>query len=593
MKKVVFYLIAAAAVLTTACKDDEVAVIGVSLDENTITIVQGRERQLEATVLPDNATNKGVRWESDDKSTVTVDNNGLVKGVKSGTAVITVTTVSGGHQASCTVHVLDPVAVSGVLLTQWWTIDRGETIRLIPTVLPENANNLNVTWVSSKPDVATVNENGEVTGVAIGTTDITVTTEEGNFKAICKLTVANVVLKQPAIADIWYLHAKMSWKSGNTITHLLLEEPENSSDEPKTINLEPDVITAGNTIVYGLMPNTTYRVTIFNAEQSYNFVMFKTPQLPYGEIDVPAEVRGADIDKLVNDLAFEGMVLNLAGGTEYTNVRLRIKTSITIKGGEGTKITTAGNQKMYGVNKKMEIIFDNIHFIYTGASGADLFNVDADKGAGVPSINVELLAFKNCIIENVGRNMWQTSDNNDIVDEFVIDNCLITGQSAGNRRVIGWPNRNNKLGKVVVKNSTFVNLNRVVNASIETPPDPDANPPIPSPMPMNVIVENCTFYDLVGADNLFDLNNQIANVSFTKCLFAKGTNANIVRTTGNKTSTNNYHLNDITFGSNVIDPMTSYDKSSNEVFTEPDKLNFNIKDATFKALGIGDPKWLK
>jgi len=80
-----------------------VSVTGVTLDKTTASITVGNTVQLTATVSPSNATSKGVTWASSDTSVATVDANGKVKGVKSGTATITVTTDDGGYTATCKV----------------------------------------------------------------------------------------------------------------------------------------------------------------------------------------------------------------------------------------------------------------------------------------------------------------------------------------------------------------------------------------------------------------------------------------------------------------------------------------------------------
>ncbi|WP_296562071.1 Ig-like domain-containing protein [Ruminococcus sp.] len=67
----------------------------------------------------------------------------------------------------------------------------GETVTIVPTVLPVNATNKNVTYKSSNTSVATVDSDGKVTAVKEGTADITVSTEDGDFKAVCKVTVAH------------------------------------------------------------------------------------------------------------------------------------------------------------------------------------------------------------------------------------------------------------------------------------------------------------------------------------------------------------------------------------------------------------------
>ena len=73
------------------------------------------------------------------------------------------------------------VAVTGVTLKKTSIsiqVDDKET--LIATVLPEDATNKNISWKSDKPEIASVNANGKVTGVAEGEATITVTTEDGD-----------------------------------------------------------------------------------------------------------------------------------------------------------------------------------------------------------------------------------------------------------------------------------------------------------------------------------------------------------------------------------------------------------------------------
>lgn len=83
----------------------------------------------------------------------------------------------------------DPVAVEGVSLKSATTITVGGSEKLVPTFTPSNATNKNVTWESNNTDVATVDNDGTVHGVAAGTATITVTTEDGGFTATCEVTV--------------------------------------------------------------------------------------------------------------------------------------------------------------------------------------------------------------------------------------------------------------------------------------------------------------------------------------------------------------------------------------------------------------------
>ena len=179
----------ASATLTIASAP--VAVSSITLNENTLALTVGRSETLTATVLPDNATNKNVTWESSDSRVATVDENGKVTAVKQGTATITVKSVSNDTVTdTCDVTVTDQIfPVTGVALTpDNAELYVGETKNLMVVFTPSNATNKNVTWESSNTAVATVAD-GVVTAVGKGTATITVTTADGNHTATCEVTV--------------------------------------------------------------------------------------------------------------------------------------------------------------------------------------------------------------------------------------------------------------------------------------------------------------------------------------------------------------------------------------------------------------------
>ena len=156
-----------------------VPVTGVTLSQTELSLTEGNTAQLTATVKPDDATNKNVTWSSDDTSVATVDATGKVTAVSAGTATITVTTVDQSKTATCEVTVAAAtVPVTGVTLSQnqasLYYNRTPNTLTLTATVAPDNATNRAVTWASSNPSVAKV-ENGVVTALAPGTATITAT----------------------------------------------------------------------------------------------------------------------------------------------------------------------------------------------------------------------------------------------------------------------------------------------------------------------------------------------------------------------------------------------------------------------------------
>ena len=78
------------------------------------------------------------------------------------------------------------------------TIEVEEALQLNATVLPMEAGNKNIIWTSSNTSVATVSAEGVVTGLTVGTTTITATTEDGNKTATCAITV------EPITAKTWW-----------------------------------------------------------------------------------------------------------------------------------------------------------------------------------------------------------------------------------------------------------------------------------------------------------------------------------------------------------------------------------------------------
>lgn len=172
------------------------AVTGITLDKSTLALAPGKTATLAATVAPQTAANKEVRWTSSNTNVATVDATGKVTAAGNGTAVITASTVDGGFTAQCTVTVLEDkpeiVAVENVTLNKTSaSLEVGETEQLTATVKPADAANKSVRWKSNNENVVSVDANGKLTAISSGMATVTVTTEEGNFTALCKVTVTN------------------------------------------------------------------------------------------------------------------------------------------------------------------------------------------------------------------------------------------------------------------------------------------------------------------------------------------------------------------------------------------------------------------
>jgi uncharacterized protein YjdB len=172
----------------------KIPVTGVELSSAALDIPLGHALDLTATVLPAEATNKNVVWTSSDPGVASISGRGLtvaINGLALGTATITAASPSG-PSAACTVNVVN-VPVSGVSLsTGALAVGRNRSAVLVATIVPFEATDKTIAWVSSAPSVATVSGTGlagTVLGVTLGAATITATTQDGSHVAECAVTV--------------------------------------------------------------------------------------------------------------------------------------------------------------------------------------------------------------------------------------------------------------------------------------------------------------------------------------------------------------------------------------------------------------------
>lgn len=178
----------------SSCGDDDETstqeqdlVINLSKEHEVVEI--GKTIQLVAGFSPSDAPNKAHTWTSENPQIATVDETGKVKAISVGTTKITVTALANKATATCTVEVVDKIiAVTSVTLnSKEETISVGSAIQLTATVYPATATDKNIVWTSSNNAVATVDGNGLVKGLSIGSANITAAA--GGKSAVCAITV--------------------------------------------------------------------------------------------------------------------------------------------------------------------------------------------------------------------------------------------------------------------------------------------------------------------------------------------------------------------------------------------------------------------
>lgn len=214
----------------TSCEEPvvEIKVSSVTLNSESLSMTEGESFKLNATVAPDNATDKTVIWSTSDAGIANVE-DGMVTAVKAGTATITAASKDGGAKVTCPVTVSAKVIpVSSITLSQKEAVlDVGETVTLKATVKPENTTEP-VVWTSNNPSVATVKD-GVVTAVKTGAASITATA--GDKNASCTITVKDTFIE---VTSISLNETSFFLMEGNSYLLTATVKPDNATDKSVT-----------------------------------------------------------------------------------------------------------------------------------------------------------------------------------------------------------------------------------------------------------------------------------------------------------------------------------------------------------------------
>ena len=253
-----------------------VPVTGVELDRSEAGLSIGETIQLNASVVPADATNQAVSWSSSNEGVVTVDENGLVTAEGEGTATITVTTAEGGFEAECVVTVTsEPATYYDVTVLE----SEGGTASAEPASAEEGATvTLSYTANDGYRFVEWISDDVEITGdrFVMPAKDVTVTAV---FEAIPPTTEYTIIVNQA---------------TGGTAT------------ASAATAIEGAVITLTAT------PDDGYVLDhwVINSDDVYR----NTFTMPAGNVTVTPVFRALDNYDVTIEISGEGTVLN--GGSE-------------------------------------------------------------------------------------------------------------------------------------------------------------------------------------------------------------------------------------------------------------------------------------
>ncbi len=160
----------------------------IRVNPQSLTMTEGDITTLTLQFIPANATNQNVTWTTSDASIATVDQNGQVTAIAEGNVEIVATSEDGNKSTDSDIVVIaaptGDIPVTGITVSPTTaTLNIGEVLGLTAQLIPTNATNTNVTWSSADNNIATVDQNGQVTAISQGVVIIRVLTEDGGFSS--------------------------------------------------------------------------------------------------------------------------------------------------------------------------------------------------------------------------------------------------------------------------------------------------------------------------------------------------------------------------------------------------------------------------
>ena len=255
-----------------------IPVTSVTLNRSTATLKATETVQLSGSVLPANASNKNLVWTTSDENIATVSESGLVTAVAVGEVTITATSQSTPEiSTTCRVSVV-PTPVASITLSQTSvSLKATETVSLTATVAPETATVKDVIWTSDNPEVATVDENGVITAVAVGSTSVSAIAADNNgAMGTCQVTVIPTTATGIAIED----PVSTTFKARETIQLFAIVTPDNASDKTVTwTSSNPEIATVNESGLVSAVSVGDVTITATNSagqKASINLTVEKT-----------------------------------------------------------------------------------------------------------------------------------------------------------------------------------------------------------------------------------------------------------------------------------------------------------------------------
>ena len=218
--------------------DEKVTIENIKISQNDIKLKKDEGTLLQITITPEDAITEKLIYESDNVSIATVDDNGYVYGISEGTTTITVKTSDEKVSDTVTVTVveegttvIEPTSLE--LFSSSNNIAIGSSMKITSKILPSNATDKKLVWVSSNSKVATVDQEGNVKGISAGECTILASTSN-KISAMVDIVVLSNEIKVTGISieD----GSSIQMKAGGTKKINYIVTPSNATNKNVTFS---------------------------------------------------------------------------------------------------------------------------------------------------------------------------------------------------------------------------------------------------------------------------------------------------------------------------------------------------------------------
>ena len=374
------------------------SVKSISLNKTNVSLGKDGTTTLVATINPTNADDKTITWSSSNYMVADVDNNGKVTAIDGGTATIIAETANG-KTASCIVSVsggeqAGDIKVEDIKLdTTGITLNKDDQQKINVTFEPEDAENQNVTWTSSNPEVATVDANGVITAVGRGTATITVKSEDGKIEKTCVVEVAEDV----AVTGLTINKETATVTKGRSIEISATVLPENATNKNVNITISDEtVVGMSSTGIKGLKVGTA-QVTFTTEDGNFSKTCTITVQdVPTNSVYIDSPIYGINDEN--NEIT--GVEMETPVGEFKENIRIEDGTTIVVKDNAGNPV---GDTDKVGSGATVEVVKTE-----GGVTTTETFTIviDGDVTGDGEITTQDLALIRQYLIGNVGAGTY-------------------------------------------------------------------------------------------------------------------------------------------------------------------------------------------